>query len=173
MGRTRDVPRAWRRSPGGPNGRGGSRAPRLPECGASGSHWRSRAAPRPRHAHVRPPRGAGRCAALQWSRGAVKIVVFGLTISSTWGNGHATLWRGLCRALRQRGNEIVFFERDVAYYASHRDWTAEPGCDLVLYDDWADVVSRSRRELGGADVGMVTSYCPDGPRACELVLDSP
>jgi hypothetical protein len=29
----------------------------------------------------------------------VKIVIFGLTIRSSWGNGHATLWRGLCRAL--------------------------------------------------------------------------
>ena len=63
----------------------------------------------------------------------MKIVVFGLSISSPWGNGHATLWRGLCRALGQRGHLVVFFERDVSYYASHRDGTSFEGCDLRLY----------------------------------------
>src|SRR3954447_12234782 len=46
----------------------------------------------------------------------VKLVIFGLTISSSWGNGHATLWRGLCKALARRGHRVVFFERDVSYY---------------------------------------------------------
>ena len=51
----------------------------------------------------------------------MRLVVFGLTISSSWGNGHATLWRGLCRAFAERGHAVTFFERDVPYYASHRD----------------------------------------------------
>ena len=51
----------------------------------------------------------------------MKLVIFGLTISSSWGNGHATLWRALCRGLHARGHEIVFYERDVPYYARHRD----------------------------------------------------
>ena len=51
----------------------------------------------------------------------MKLVVFGLTISSSWGNGHATLWRGLVRALTQRGHRVVFFEQDVPYYAGARD----------------------------------------------------
>ena len=51
----------------------------------------------------------------------MKIVIFGLTISSSWGNGHATLWRGLCKALARRNHRIVFFERDVPYYAANRD----------------------------------------------------
>ena len=53
----------------------------------------------------------------------MKIVIFGLTLSSSWGNGHATIWRGLCRALARRGHTILFFERDVPYYAAHRDLT--------------------------------------------------
>ena len=51
----------------------------------------------------------------------MKLVVFGLTVSSSWGNGHATLWRGLCAALARRGHEVAFFERDVPYYAHNRD----------------------------------------------------
>lgn len=103
----------------------------------------------------------------------MKLVIFGLTVSSSWGNGHATLWRGLWRALARRGHRIVFFERDVPYYASHRDLTELPGGELRLYADWDDVRMEARRELGDADVAMVTSYCPDGAAACDLVLSSP
>jgi len=48
----------------------------------------------------------------------MKIVVFGLTVSSSWGNGHATLWRGLIRALHARGHRVTFFEHNAPYYAS-------------------------------------------------------
>ena len=51
----------------------------------------------------------------------MKLVIFGLTVSSSWGNGHATLWRGLCRSLARRGHRVIFFERDVPYYAMNRD----------------------------------------------------
>lgn len=101
----------------------------------------------------------------------VKLVVFGLTISSSWGNGHATLWRGLCRALADRGCQVVFFERDVPYYASNRDYREIPGGELVLYDDWGAVLSRARDETRTADASMVTSYCPDGLRATDLILE--
>ena len=103
----------------------------------------------------------------------MKLVIFGLTISSSFGNGHATLLRGLFRALAGRGHRVVFFERDVEYYAAHRDLWEMPGVELVLYPEWTDeVVRRARGELGGADVGMVTSYCPDGIAATDLVIES-
>jgi spore maturation protein CgeB len=102
----------------------------------------------------------------------MKIVVFGLTISSSWGNGHATLWRGLCRALAQQGHRVVFFERDVPYYAGARDLHAIPGGELVLYADWGEVRSRAWREAAEADAAMVTSYCPDGLAATELVASA-
>src|SRR5437868_6183493 len=73
----------------------------------------------------------------------VKLVVFGLSISSSWGNGHATLWRALCRALAQRGHRTVFFERDVPYYAAHRDVLAVDGVELVLYDDLSHIRRRA------------------------------
>jgi len=102
----------------------------------------------------------------------MKIVIFGLTVSSSWGNGHATLWRGLIRALAKRGHRIVFFEKDVPYYAANRDLFEIPGGDLVLYQDWAGIRHRAEAELVDADVAMATSYCPDGIAASELLLDA-
>jgi spore maturation protein CgeB len=99
----------------------------------------------------------------------MKLVVFGLTVSSSWGNGHATLWRGLCRALGNLGHEVVFFERDVPYYAAHRDLERLPGGRLVLYSIWPEIASHAELELNEADVAMVTSYCPDGIAASELI----
>lgn len=101
------------------------------------------------------------------------IVVFGLSISSSWGNGHATLWRGLCGALARRHHRVVFFERDVPYYAMNRDLWEVPGGELVLYRDWAEAVPIAEQRLAGAEVAIVTSYCPDGVEAAELVLSSP
>jgi spore maturation protein CgeB len=102
----------------------------------------------------------------------MKLVIFGLTVSSSWGNGHATLWRGLIRALIARGNEVVFCERDVPYYAMHRDLFEIDGGELLLYKEWEDVLPVARRHLDEADVGIVTSYCPDGAEASEEVLGS-
>lgn len=103
----------------------------------------------------------------------MKLVVFGLTVSSSWGNGHATLWRGLIKALAAQGHRTVFFERDVPYYAGARDCLALPNGELVLYSDWRDIALRARAELADADAAIVTSYCPDGIAAGDLVCDSP
>ncbi len=102
----------------------------------------------------------------------MNIVIFGLSISSAWGNGHATLWRGLLRALHNRGHRIHFFELDTPYYASHRDAVSFPFAELHLYSDWAQNLGQAQEQLSRADAGIVTSYCPDGIAACELVLDS-
>jgi spore maturation protein CgeB len=104
----------------------------------------------------------------------MKLVIFGLTISSSWGNGHATIWRGLLKAFAARGHEIVFFERDVPYYAGyHRDLQSLEYGSLILYPDWESILPTAQRELSDADVAMITSYCPDARAAAELVLDSP
>jgi spore maturation protein CgeB len=101
----------------------------------------------------------------------MKLVVFGLTVSSSWGNGHATLWRGLFRALERLGHDFVFFERDVTYYAGARDLTEIPGGELVLYPDWDTVRPVARKAVRDADVAIVTSYCPDGIAAADLIFD--
>jgi len=102
----------------------------------------------------------------------MKLVIFGLTVSSSWGNGHATLWRGLCNALSAQGHQIVFFERDVPYYANHRDLTSPENFTLRLYQSWAEIRAESERQVGEAEAAIVTSYCPDAAVASNLVLES-
>jgi spore maturation protein CgeB len=103
----------------------------------------------------------------------MRIAVFGLSISSAWGNGHATLLRGLFRALHEDGHSVDFFERNVPYYAAHRDLISAPYVNLHLYDKWEDVLPAARRTLDRADAGVVTSYCPDGAAASDIVLEAP
>ena len=100
----------------------------------------------------------------------MKIVIFGLAVSSSWGNGHAALWRGLIGGLLADGHRVAFFERDQSFYAQNRDLTELPrGGELVLYPDWPSVLPLARRTLAGADVAVVTSYCPDALDAAALV----
>lgn len=101
----------------------------------------------------------------------MRIVIFGLTVTSSWGNGHATTWRGVLRALHEAGHAVTFFERDVPYYASARDLAAPPWLELVLYDDWRSVRAEAQRTVAESDVAIVSSYCPDGLTAARLVLD--
>jgi spore maturation protein CgeB len=103
----------------------------------------------------------------------MKLVIFGLSVSSSWGNGHATLWRGLIGALARLGHSVIFYERDVPYYAEHRDLPYLPDGELRLYTHWDDIATRASVDLAEADVGIVTSYCADGIAAAELVQSSP
>ncbi len=102
----------------------------------------------------------------------MKLVIFGLTVTSSWGNGHATIWRGLLSALAALGHRTTFFERDVPYYASHRDLTESPEYRIELYSDWSAVMRKARAELEDADAAIVTSYCVDAVEASELLMTS-
>src|SRR5262245_26985684 len=104
-------------------------------------------------------------------RRTVKIVIFGLSITSSWGNGHATTYRALVRALHARRHRIVFFERNQEWYASNRDLPEPPFCKVYAYDSWDEMENIARREVTSSDVAMVGSYCPDGGRAIDLVFD--
>ncbi|HYC43932.1 MAG TPA: glycosyltransferase [Burkholderiales bacterium] len=101
----------------------------------------------------------------------MKLVIFGLTVTSSWGNGHATLWRGLLNALAACGHEVTFFERDVPYYAAHRDLREPPGYRVVLYTQWQEALAQARAALTGSDAAIVTSYCPDALAASDLLLE--
>ena len=103
----------------------------------------------------------------------MRIVIFGLTVSSSWGNGHATLWRSLIDAMTRRGHLVSFFERDVSYYADTRDVESLPqGGELVFYKSLAEVQATAQDRLAAADLAICTSYCPDGREACEWTLKS-
>ena len=102
----------------------------------------------------------------------MKIVICGLSITSSWGNGHATTYRALTRALRARGHDVVFFERDLEWYASNRDMPEPPFCRVHIYEHWQDIANLLRRELDETDVAMVGSFFPDGIKAIDAMLDS-
>jgi spore maturation protein CgeB len=90
------------------------------------------------------------------------IVVFGLSITSSWGNGHATTYRALLKALSERGHRITFLERDVSWYADNRDMPAPPFCDLHLYSELNEVPARFGKMVAGADLVIMGSYVPQG-----------
>jgi len=103
----------------------------------------------------------------------VKLTIFGLTLSSSWGNGHATPYRALLRALRRQGHDCTFYEKDVEYYYWRRDFTSCDYCSLVLYPDWGTVRHRALADAASSDVVLIGSYCPQGARIAEEVLDLP
>jgi spore maturation protein CgeB len=102
----------------------------------------------------------------------MKLVIFGLTISSSWGNGHATLWRGMCNALAGQSHRVTFFERDVPYYSNHRDLQAPENYQLSLYPEWESVRPEAEAAIRDADAAIVTSYCPDAQPATDLLMSS-
>ena len=92
----------------------------------------------------------------------LKIVILGLSITSSWGNGHATTYRGLVRELARRGHDVLFLERDVPWYAENRDLAQPPFGRTALYGDLDELRRRHGGEVGAADLVIVGSYVPDG-----------
>jgi len=92
----------------------------------------------------------------------MKLVVLGLSLSSSWGNGHATTFRALLKSFAARGHAVLFLERDVPWYAAHRDLPACDYAELVLYKDLEELKRRWRAEVELADAVLVGSYVPDG-----------
>jgi spore maturation protein CgeB len=92
----------------------------------------------------------------------LNIVIFGLAITSSWGNGHAVTYRALTKALKARGHRVTFLERDVPWYREHRDLKASAFCRVVLYRDLKEVSLRFHELVANADLVILGSYVPDG-----------
>ena len=97
------------------------------------------------------------------------IVIFGLSITSSWGNGHATTFRALVRALSARGHNVCVLERYVPWYAEHRDLPDPPFGLTRLYKSVAELKKRFARRVMNADLCIVGSYVPDGVAIGEWV----
>jgi spore maturation protein CgeB len=93
---------------------------------------------------------------------SLHIVILGLSITSAWGNGHATTYRALVRALARRGHDVLFLERDVPWYAANRDMPKPPFGRLALYQDLDELKQRYAEDVRGADLVIVGSYVPEG-----------
>ena len=97
------------------------------------------------------------------------IVVLGLSITSSWGNGHATTFRGLLRELAKNGHNITFLERDVPWYASNRDLPDPPYCKTHLYNEIKELKHNYSDIIKYADLVIVGSYVPEGVAVGEFV----
>jgi spore maturation protein CgeB len=91
----------------------------------------------------------------------MKLIVLGLTLSSSWGNGHATTFRALLSAFAARGHDVIFLECEKPWYAASRDLPDPDFCELRYYQS-VDELARWREEISSADAVMVGSYVPDG-----------
>lgn len=99
------------------------------------------------------------------------IVFLGLSLSSSWGNGHATTYRALLRGLAALGQRVLFLERDKPWYAENRDLPAPDFCDLSLYESVADLRQRFSRRIAAARTVIVGSYVPDGIEVLDFILE--
>jgi spore maturation protein CgeB len=104
--------------------------------------------------------------------GSLQIAVCGLSITSSWGNGHATTYRALLRELAARGHSITFLERDVPWYRDNRDFPSSNYCDIRLYSDLEELRARYGDLVGRADAVVVGSYVPEGIEVARWVLDN-
>lgn len=97
------------------------------------------------------------------------IVILGLTITSSWGNGHAVTYRGLMRELCARGHRVLFLERDKPWYADNRDLANPPYGETALYESFEELRDRFAERIRKADLVIVGSYVPDGPEIIDWV----
>ncbi len=102
----------------------------------------------------------------------MKIVILGLSITSSWGNGHATTYRALVRELAARGHRVHFLERDVPWYAQNRDLTRCSYARVSLYSSLRELRARHGGEVREADAVIVGSYVPEGVAVGEWVVGS-
>jgi spore maturation protein CgeB len=102
----------------------------------------------------------------------LSIVFLGLSVTSSWGNGHATTYRALVKGLAQRGHRVLFLERDVPWYARHRDLAQLPHCTTRLYGRIGELRTRFAAAVAEADLVVLGSYVPDGIEVGRWVLDT-
>jgi len=95
----------------------------------------------------------------------MRIAFFGSSLVSSYWNGACTYYRGIVRALHERGHEITFFEPDAYDRQRHRDIPDPPYATVVVYDpaDAREIVTGAR----GFDVVAKTS----GVGAADDVLE--
>ncbi len=100
----------------------------------------------------------------------MKVTILGLSITSSWGNGHATNYRALAKALQARGDQVTFLERDAGWYARHRDLPEPPWCETHLYDS-LEQLRRFAPAVCEADLVIVGSFVPEGVEVGRWVVD--
>lgn len=102
----------------------------------------------------------------------MKIVIFGLTITSSWGNGHATTFRSLSKALAERRHDVHFVEKDMEWYRNNRDLPQPDFCKVHLYEEWNQSYHELLQITEDADAIIIGSYYPDAIAVTEALLEA-
>jgi spore maturation protein CgeB len=98
------------------------------------------------------------------------IVILGLSVTSSWGNGHATTYRGLIRGLAARGHRVLFLERDAPWYAENRDEPNPQGAVTEIYRSFDELVTRFEQVVSEARLVIVGSFVREGAQVGEWVI---
>jgi len=98
----------------------------------------------------------------------MRLLFIGLSLSSSWGNGHATTYRSLLKGLAAIGHDVLFLEREQPWYASHRDLHEPDFCNLRFYSNLEEL-DRFTDAVALADAVVIGSYVPDGPAVISWV----
>ena len=92
----------------------------------------------------------------------MRLVVVGLSLASSWGNGHATTYRALLGAFAARGHEVLFLEREAPWYAATTATCRSPASAASPSTTAWRRSARWRAEIATADAVIVGSYTPQG-----------
>ncbi|MCI0430004.1 MAG: glycosyltransferase [Rhodospirillales bacterium] len=101
---------------------------------------------------------------------SLSILFLGLSVTSSWGNRHASVYRGLMRELVRRGHRVTFLERDMPWFAEHRDLQRPPYGRTLLYSSVDELRRRWSATVTAADVIILGSLVPDGSEIAPWLL---
>ena len=88
----------------------------------------------------------------------MKIAFFASSLVSAYWNGAATYYRGIVRALHERGHEVTFYEPDAYDRQKHRDMADPPWAKVVVYSAQSEAeVLRTVEQARGADLVVKAS----------------
>ena len=87
----------------------------------------------------------------------MRIAIFGSSLVSSYWNGAATYYRGIARALAERGHDIVFLEPDAYERQRHRDIEDPPWAQVVVWRPSAERARELVRSVAAFDVVVKAS----------------
>jgi spore maturation protein CgeB len=97
----------------------------------------------------------------------LRIAFFGSSLVSAYWNGAATYYRGIVRALHERGHRITFYEPDAFGRQKHRDMADPDWATVVVYPGDEAGALRAVDQAEGADLMVKAS----GVGACDELLE--
>ncbi len=87
----------------------------------------------------------------------MNIAFFGSSLLSAYWNGAATYYRGIIRALHERGHRITFYEPDAFERQEHRDISPPPWAKVVVYKNSAEATLEQVKAASRSDLVIKAS----------------